>query len=366
MRRWLLLSVAVLLLLALSGCSIEFGVEPQAVAQVGATGDGETPVTAPAQPTLTRTPRPSPTLAPTRVETSTPASPPAPTRSSSRPAPTAPPTATPPPTATFTSTPSPTVTPTRTPAVEPPAVLLFDVSPAEARPGDTVTLSWRAVGETIAVRTVLASGADGPLYSDLPAEGVLHPALDTGQGTDVTFVLEVAALGRTTTSQIRVSVLCLDEWFFANPPGGCPRGPATTAQAAGQYFERGFMIWEASDDEITVFYEDSTGGYATFADEWDESLPEKDPSLTPPRGLYQPVRGFGLVWRTQPGSPVADTVRARIGWALFPEFAFETVEQCDAQAQGRNPGLNCYQLAPDGRVIVLQEGRWWYYEGPEP
>jgi hypothetical protein len=49
--------------------------------------------------------------------------------------------------------------------------------------------------------------------------------------------------------------------------------------------------------------------------------PESDPSIEPPPGRYQPIRGFGMVWREQPG------VRDRLGWAVEPETGYETAIQ---------------------------------------
>ncbi|MFO7271787.1 hypothetical protein [Sphaerobacter thermophilus] len=100
---------------------------------------------------------------------------------------------------------------------------------------------------------------------------------------------------------------------------GCPED--TTGErgirTAYQRFERGTMIWVDVDDvynperSILVLYDDGT--FARYADTWDEGQAVSDPRLTPPAGLYQPVRGFGKVWRDVPG------VRDRLGWAVEPE-----------------------------------------------
>lgn len=52
--------------------------------------------------------------------------------------------------------------------------------------------------------------------------------------------------------------------------------------------------------------------YVTFPDEWRDGMPITGDE-TPPAGLYTPVRGFGKIWREQPG------VRSTLGWALGPE-----------------------------------------------
>lgn len=103
-----------------------------------------------------------------------------------------------------------------------------------------------------------------------------------------------------------------DELARRIPALGCPReGPAQIAMAR-QPFERGSMIWRADRRVIYVLYPD--GRWQAFDDTWAESMPESDASITPPAGLVQPLRGFGLVWRTKLGGP-----GAAIGWATEPE-----------------------------------------------
>jgi hypothetical protein len=46
-----------------------------------------------------------------------------------------------------------------------------------------------------------------------------------------------------------------------------------------------------------------------------------DPDIDPPPRLYQPVRGFGLLWREEPG------VRERLGWAVDREEGYQTALQ---------------------------------------
>ena len=53
---------------------------------------------------------------------------------------------------------------------------------------------------------------------------------------------------------------------------------------------------------VWFFYEDS----------WKDGDPVSG-GETPPSGLYEPLRGFGKVWREQP------SVRNTIGWAKAPE-----------------------------------------------
>jgi hypothetical protein len=95
------------------------------------------------------------------------------------------------------------------------------------------------------------------------------------------------------------------------------------SQAAEQHFERGVMIWIGEMNRIYVLYADeiSSPKWETYPDEWVDGQPEDDPELTPPEGLRQPVRGFGLVWRQSP------RVRDRLGWAIDQEMGYETIVQ---------------------------------------
>ena len=88
-------------------------------------------------------------------------------------------------------------------------------------------------------------------------------------------------------------------------------------------------------------------GWAAFTDEWDPGEPESDPTLEPPPGFYQPVRGFGQVWREQPG------VRERLGWALGDEVAYQTAVQRTSYAKYNET----YIQAMDGRVWRLRAER---------
>ncbi len=81
-----------------------------------------------------------------------------------------------------------------------------------------------------------------------------------------------------------------------------------------------------SNSTIYVFYNQPAPGrsdpaYHVYNDEFSEGDPESDPAIVPPTGLYQPIRGFGLVWRTYP------EVRDGLGWATAPEAGFETWKQ---------------------------------------
>lgn len=92
-------------------------------------------------------------------------------------------------------------------------------------------------------------------------------------------------------------------------------------QGATARFERGQMYWISQRGGrslvIVLFYEpDGRVSQQIFEDYWQPGDPDTA-GLTPPGSLLEPRRGFGKIWREQPG------VRERIGWAL--EYEQESV-----------------------------------------
>jgi hypothetical protein len=102
---------------------------------------------------------------------------------------------------------------------------------------------------------------------------------------------------------------------------GCPRSPESGIDVATQRFEHGWMVWRASRDSydpaaIFVLFEDDQH-YVRFDDTYSPTADPESGAATPPPGLFQPVRGFGKVWREGTGA----RVRERLGWAIAPEAA---------------------------------------------
>jgi hypothetical protein len=110
------------------------------------------------------------------------------------------------------------------------------------------------------------------------------------------------------------------------------------------------MFWRADERAIYVLKADGT--WARYVDTWDDSLPAYDAGLAPPDGLWQPVRGFGLVWRDHLGGP-----QASIGWALAAEQAKELLVQ--SFASGR------MLTGEDQPVFALYaDGTWQSWDQP--
>jgi hypothetical protein len=119
---------------------------------------------------------------------------------------------------------------------------------------------------------------------------------------------------------------------------GCPRAEARVIAAARQPFEYGLMLWR---NDVNLIYGLGPDQRWFFTgDTWRDGDPSDDPAIVPPNSLYQPVRGFGKVWRERPG------VREALGWATAQEAAFTAVIQ-------EFPGGDVWQDGEQKRLVIL-------------
>jgi hypothetical protein len=96
-----------------------------------------------------------------------------------------------------------------------------------------------------------------------------------------------------------------------------PPAPPRITGAAMQRYERGYMVWVQDTDMFYVMYGDQfSGTFETYPDTWQEGMPETDPNIVPPPGLFQPTRGGGHLWRTN------QKVRDGLGWGIEPPTGF--------------------------------------------
>jgi hypothetical protein len=222
---------------------------------------------------------------------------------------------------TATGTPSASATPTATsqPGAGP-SIQYFRSDVKEADPGDKITLEWEAEDASDAtLYHLLPTGQLGTFW-EVEVEGDFDYDIGVTERNHTDFLLIVSDdEGRTARASLSIPLRCPDTWFFEPAPSECPAAPAIVSAGAEQHFEHGTMIWIETEGQIYVLFDDAHSPYwSAYADEWDAGEPEQDPILTPPAGRYQPVRGFGLVWRERPG------VRDRLGWAIDPETSFTT------------------------------------------
>ena len=146
---------------------------------------------------------------------------------------------------------------------------------------------------------------------------------------------------------------CPHEYFFLPRPPSCPAGEPLASAAAEQPFEGGVMVWFEATDSIYVFYK--SGRWQRFDDTWSEDQDQSDPAFSPPTERFQPIRGFGKVWREHPN------VRELLGWALGVELAFNSMMQ--QQAVGIDDARVIFLATFNGQVFALtghgqDEGDW--------
>jgi hypothetical protein len=338
------LAVLVALIAALSGCGVL------------------NPPTVNPSPTVTLTPGPGatlPTLTLTPAPTTAPATSPAPTATltqsptAARPRPTSSPQSSPP---------SATITP-GSPSGNDPVIAFFTASPSEIDPGGSVLLSWKASADTITLYPLNPAGQLASQGTSLSPEGSTTVTTDSSVRNSVSYMLFATTGGKSVNASVQIAVRCPDSWFFGNPPAICPSSSAILSQAATEHFEHGWMLWISQTQTIFVLYDDliSSPRWSSFPNTWQSNMPDSDPSIVPPPGLYQPQRGFGLVWREesagQPYSP-----RSRLGWATEIESPFTSSFQCDSAYKYGS----CYLKGPSGETIWLKPelSGWQVWTGP--
>ena len=226
-----------------------------------------------------------------------------------------------------------------------------------ADPGDTITLEWTTTDAVqVGLYRLLGTGQLGTFW-EVGHNGSFVYDIAEHERNSTRFALAATdAQGVTRMATLSVRLRCTAAWFISSPPDICPTGPALVSAAAEQHFQRGVMIWVEAEDRILVLFDDGNSPrWKPYRDEWDAGEPVSDPELVPPPGLYQPVRGFGLLWRTEP------SVRERLGWAVDQEMAYQTMVQRTSYAKYNST----YVRALDGDVWYLRpEGsRWEKIEG---
>jgi hypothetical protein len=230
----------------------------------------------------------------------------------------------------------------------------FTAAPELIDPGDDITLSWETVGDAATLCTTMPTGQLSTCW-DVPLVGSQVVSTRDSVRNWVVYVLFAIKGDLTEAATVSVEVRCPDTWFFANPPDACPGAPAVISDGAAQYFEHGLMIWVEALDMIFVMYDGGDSKpWRQTPDPWEPGLPDSDPELVPPEGFYQPVRGFGMVWRNPDG--MVYTTREWLGWALGQEFAMEAGYQCDSAPKY----VFCYLRGPEGVIVLEPYGSKWH------
>jgi hypothetical protein len=281
-------------------------------------------------------------------------------------------------------TPTPKPTPTAipvastTPDTPAPQVLSFAAEGVATDEGEGIALTWEAVGEQVTICPLIGDRAVGcRCLFGMPLAGshVIKPHEIVGNYDGFRLVVESG--GIRTVRYVPLAVKCPDTvaaWFFEDqPPAICPQDPPLTSYAAAQRFEHGLMIWAEASDAYYVLFDHHVG----ISDN-----PQNSSSLTslrviqgplelkpgasadnrvaetPPPDRFEPVSGFGLVWRGEVLG--GQGIRDALGWALEPEQGFDTVYQC---AMSCDSYWDCYLQGPEGEVfhfyLLLHVGHFW-------
>jgi len=243
----------------------------------------------------------------------------------------------------------------------PVGIALFTINPPTINAGDTITLTWRATGEQAAIYRMDPRGPLTDMHT-VPLSGTLVLQTDASLRNQVTYVLYAGAGCSNASATVSAVIRCPDKWFFAQPPAGCPGGPGTLISMAAERFQHGLMIWVSGQDQIYIVFGDGASpAWSSQANSWFAGQPETDTSLTPPAGLFQPVRGFGVAWRGN-NAAFGQTARQRLGWATEAEAALTGGYQCDSAAKYNH----CYLSGPAGAVYALlpEFSGWQVWHGP--
>jgi hypothetical protein len=258
--------------------------------------------------------------------------------------------------------------------------LAFSAERIETQAGGAIALTWEAVGESATLCPLIGERAVScRCHFDVPLAGSYVVELAEIIGRYSGFQLTVAAGEIRTVRYVPVTVACPDnlpDWFFDEPPDICPRDAPLLSYAAIQRFEHGSMIWLAAQDTYYILYDSfltPSGGQPISATLKSLQILEGPLDLKPgasvdhrvseppPDGRLEPVSGFGLVWRGEVNgvTAIAD-LRSRLGWAVAPEYGFDTVYQCEMSC---DTYWDCYLRGPEGEILhlywLLHFGYFW-------
>lgn len=141
------------------------------------------------------------------------------------------------------------------------------------------------------------------------------------------------------------------------PPTATPLPPNFPTPVVGQVymaeqaFQNGRMFWLEPVGQIWILSEDESGEnvWLVYNDTFEEGMPERDESIVPPEaGLFQPIRGFGKLWRDN------ENVRDLVGWAVDQEYAH--VSRYEFEHGGEINADGEYVAGPGYHTIVALNG----------
>lgn len=245
----------------------------------------------------------------------------------------------------------------RLPAQPTPAILGFSASSLTPAPGEAVIFSWVSDhGEVGRLTDSWPGVSEGE--SQVSANGTWYLTYANFAGPR-TFTLTIYnRAGEQAQSSLTLNLRCAYAYFFsAHPPAWapCPTAADQTLHLVEQRFERGRMLYL---NGILYVLFNATSTILTHADTWTAAEPDSDPAITPPAGYYQPVRGFGKLWRT------AAQLRDSLGWALAPEQGYAGRVQRSASYDYQNYHNAQFLNLSDGQIVGLYDETNWEFLSP--
>jgi hypothetical protein len=319
-RRWFSVSLCLALLVVVSACSPALDQVFPTPLPTQTETPTETFTMTPPPPTLTLTPGITPLSA---LVTSTPVFP--------------------------TPRPEQRFTPTNTPI--PYGSLRIEYFQAEVtavEAGASFRLFWSVQGiDQVQIYQLTSEGEREQVWK-MGRTGTLEVTTREDDTVAVQYELVIGDETNSLTQIVSVAISCV---INCSDVSGAFSASAISTDAAQQTFERGVMIWVGAERRIYVLYDDQASpAWAAYPDNFNDGQQESDPSLTPPTGLMQPVRGFGLIWRSEAG------VRDRLGWATLPEVGYTA--QIDGAAT--DAGNVTYISSQEGGAFALSgQGQNW-------
>jgi hypothetical protein len=137
--------------------------------------------------------------------------------------------------------------------------------------------------------------------------------------------------------------------FTPIPPlNAFPTSSIAPIQVAEQVFEGGRLFWLQPTRQIWAIVEAGplAGRWYVFDDTFQDGEAELDPSLVPPEGYIQPIRGFGKVWRSN------TELREALGWAIAAEIGY--VGNYEYHPGGALNERGLYEAGPGYHILTSQ------------
>ncbi len=219
----------------------------------------------------------------------------------------------------------------------------------------SVTFSWKASGTAAyfyACDPDPSTDCQRPVNAQPVPLNYTTPAISGFRyaGT-MRYRLEVVDGAAQTTADIRIEITCSQE-MLGQYTGlqVCPDEPLHRVTAAWQPFEHGLMFWFSDTYKIWVMTE-GDHRVQILNDTYQEG--QAEPTATPPDGLFQPMRGFGLVWNTMGGAD------SPLGWATDRESGVDVARQSAGRVS-----YTTYIQPQGGAIYAItvlpgEDSGWW-------